>query len=116
LTFKSIAGRLNRVVNTTIALRLPMWSRPDYIDWDEINTHHIEASDLTPEEVETVLDNPDGDAEPDRGSPPGAEFWIVFGFTDTGKHIAVVFEIQCDDPFHVRPITAYEAPEYGDAD
>ena len=39
--------------------------------------------------------------------------WIVFGWTSTGKHIAVVFEILCDDPYYVKPFTAYEAPEYG---
>jgi uncharacterized DUF497 family protein len=93
-----------------------MWGRPDLIDRDEDNTRHIEAADLTPGELESVLDDPDGDAEPSEGSPDGTDRWIVFGTTDSGKHIAVVFEILCDDPFFVHPITAYEVPEYGDAD
>jgi hypothetical protein len=93
--------------------------RPDYVDWDEPddphgNTRHIAAADLTPQEVEGVLDDPDGDAAPSEGAPEDTERWIVFGRTSTGKHIAVVFEILCDDPYYVRPITAYETPEYGE--
>jgi uncharacterized DUF497 family protein len=92
-----------------------MWQKPDYIDWDEVNTWHIEAAELTPEEVEGVLDDPDGDVEPSEGSPDGTVRWMVFGTTSTGKHIGVVFEIMCDDPFYIHPVTAYETPEYGDA-
>ncbi len=37
---------------------------------------------------------------------------IAFGFTLTGRFIAVVFEISnLDDPLILRPITAYEVPE-----
>lgn len=93
-----------------------MWNTPEYIDWDEDNTRHIEAADLTPEEVESVLDSPDDDPIESKGAPDGTGRWIVFGTTETGKHIAVVFEVLCDDPFYVHPITAYEVPEYGDAD
>lgn len=90
-----------------------MSRKPEYIDWDEANTSHIEAADLTPEEVESVLDAPDGAVLPSEGAPDGVERWIVFGTTDTGKHVAVVFEILCDDPFYIRPITAFEVPEQG---
>ncbi len=95
--------------------------QPDYVDWDEPvdpdgNLWHIAAADLTREEVEEVLDNPDDDAVPSDGAPEGVERRIVFGWTSTGKHIAVVFEILCDDPYYVKPITAYEAPEYGEGD
>jgi uncharacterized DUF497 family protein len=93
--------------------------RPDYVDWDppddaDGNIWHITAAYLTPEEVESVLDDPDAAAVPSAGSPDGMERWIVFGWTSTGKHIAVVYEILCDDPFYVKPITAYETPEYGE--
>jgi uncharacterized DUF497 family protein len=95
--------------------------RPDYVDWDEPddiqgNVWHIAAADLTPREVEEVLDDPDGDAVLSEGAPQGLERWIVFGRTSTGKHIAVVFEILSDDPYYVRPITAYDTPEYGEGD
>jgi uncharacterized DUF497 family protein len=93
-----------------------MWSKPDYVDWDARNVQHIEAAEVTQEEVESVLDEPDGEAVPSDGAPDGEERWIIFGMTTTGKHIAVVFEILCEDPFYVRPVTAYETPEYGDAD
>jgi hypothetical protein len=95
--------------------------RPEYVDWDEPddpqgNTWHIGGAELTQKEVEDVLDDPDGDAVPSEGAPEDAERWIVFGWTSTGKHIAVVFEILGDDPYYVRPITAYETPEYGEGD
>jgi uncharacterized DUF497 family protein len=97
--------------------------RPEGIDWDDDddpdgNAQHIEAADLTREEVEVeeVLDDPDSAAVPSEGAPDGEERWIVFGWTSTGRHIAVVFEILCDDPYYVKPVTAYDVPEYGDAD
>jgi uncharacterized DUF497 family protein len=95
--------------------------RPDYVDWDEPddpqgNAWHIKAADLSPPEVEDVLDDPDAAAVPSEGAAEGTERWIVFGWTLTGKHIAVVFEILCDDPYYVRPITAYETPEYGEGE
>lgn len=93
--------------------------RPDYVGWDDPedangNVRHIGAADLTTGEVEEVLDDPDAPAVPRAGSPADAGWWIVFGRTSTGRHIAVVFEILCDDPFYVRPITAYDVPEFGD--
>ncbi len=95
--------------------------RPDYVDWDEPddpqgNVWHVAAADLSPAEVEEVLDEPDGQAVPSEGAAEGMERWIVFGWTSTGKHIAVVFEILYDDPYYVRPVTAYETPEYGEGD
>jgi len=62
------------------------------------------------------LDDPDGPAVPSEGAAEGTERWIVFGWTSTGKHIAVVFAILCDDPYYVKPITADEAPEYGEGE
>ncbi len=66
---------------------------------------------MTIEEVEDVLSNPDGPIE--RSEQSGN--WIAFGWTSTGKHIAVVFAFE-DDPklVLVRPITAYPVPEYGE--
>jgi hypothetical protein len=64
--------------------------RPDYVDWDEPddpqgNVWHIMAADLTPREVEDVLDDPDGAAVPSDGAAEGTERWIVFGWTSTGS-------------------------------
>jgi hypothetical protein len=35
---------------------------------------------------------------------------ITFGWTSTGKHIAVVWEHIMDDPWTIYPVTAYETP------
>ncbi len=40
---------------------------------------------------------------------------IIFGWTSTGKHIAVAFIFEPDpDLIIVRPKTAFLLPEYGD--
>jgi len=93
----------------------------DYYDWDDEddpdgNVQHIAEHELTTAEVQDVLDSPDAPAVPSDGAPDGTERWIVFGWTATGRHIAVVFEICCDDPFIARPVTAYDAPEYGEGE
>lgn len=62
---------------------------------------HIAAHDLTKEEVEDVL------ADPERRSiSRSSGLPLVFGATSTGRFIAVVFEeIDADT---VRPVTAYD--------
>lgn len=56
--------------------------------------------------VEAVLQNEDNetDASASSGQP------ITFGWTSTGKHLAVVWDEAGDDPRMVYPITAYETP------
>jgi uncharacterized DUF497 family protein len=93
----------------------------DCVDWDDEddpagNVRHIAGAELTTADVEDVLDEPEGPVEDDRHAPAGTERKIVFGWTRTGRHIAVIFEICCDDPFIVRPVTAYDVPEYGEGD
>jgi hypothetical protein len=83
------------------------------VDWDEPsdpdgNTAHIAEHDLTPEEVESVLRNPDAphDTSGSTGRPS------VFGTTFTGRFIIVVYEVlNSDDPLIIRPVTAYDVPE-----
>lgn len=83
------------------------------IDWDEpedegSNTAHIAEHGLTPEEVESVLY--DAKTTFDWSDSSGRP--IAFGSTDTGRFIAVVFEVlNLADPLVLRPITAYEVPE-----
>jgi uncharacterized DUF497 family protein len=87
--------------------------RDALIDWDEpdddgSNTAHIAERGLTPEEVESALfdENTTFDLSDSSGRP------IAFGTTDTGRFIAVVFEVlNTTDPLVIRPITAYEVPE-----
>ena len=87
--------------------------RDALIDWDDAddldgNTAHIAEHGLTPAEVESALldENTTFDLSDSSGRP------IAFGSTETGRFIAVVFEVQhVSDPLIIRPITAYEVPE-----
>jgi hypothetical protein len=76
----------------------------DLDDDPDGNVQHIAEHGITKEEVEQVLTANYQDAVVSRtsGNP------IVFGATDTGKYIAVVFEMVQDDPLSVYPLTAYE--------
>ena len=65
------------------------------------NVQHIAKHDVSQEEVEEVLDHPDG-IEASRSSGR----LIAFGATSTGRLIAVVYEETGDDA--VYPVTAYE--------
>ena len=74
--------------------------------WDldgdpEGNVQHIAEHGISKEEVEEVLENPDG-VETSRfsGRP------IAFGETTTGRIIAVIYEEIDEDT--VYPVTAYE--------
>ena len=88
----------------------------DLILWDDADDpdgnlqHILGPGEVKDAEVEEVLRDPDGRVEESEqsGNP------IAFGWTSTGKHIAVVFTFE-DDPdlILVRPITAYPVPEYG---
>ena len=89
---------------------------PSFI-WDleddkDGNYYHIvtEGHGITRDEVEEVLGRYHSKASTSRssGSP------ICFGWTITGKYIAVVFEESCDDPLMLRPITSYESNPPGE--
>jgi len=83
------------------------------IDWDEpgdegSNTAHIAEHGLTPDAVESALfdENTTFDVSDSSGRP------IAVGTTDTGRFIAVVFDVlNVSDPLVLRPITAYDVPE-----
>jgi len=87
--------------------------RDALIDWDDPddddgNTAHIAEHGLTPEEVDTALF--DGNTTFDVSASTGRP--IAFGITNTGRFIAVVFDIlNLADPLIIRPITAYDVPE-----
>lgn len=65
------------------------------------NVQHIAEHDISKEEVEEVLEHPDG-IERSRSSG----LLIAFGDTTTGRLIAVVYE-KIDDG-SAYPVTAYE--------
>ena len=65
------------------------------------NVQHIAEHGIAKEEVEEVLESPDGiETSRSTGRP------IAFGETDTGRLIGVVFEEVDEDT--VYPVTAYE--------
>lgn len=71
------------------------------------NVQHIFQHGLSMDEVEDVLLNPSNETAVSRSSGEP----IVFGFTSTGRHIAVVYEHIDDNPWTIYPITAYDVPE-----
>ena len=74
----------------------------DLEDDPDGNVQHIAENDLSVEEIEDVLLDPDNEVQVSRttGRP------ITFGWTSTGRHIAVVWETVIDDPRTVRVRTA----------
>ena len=81
-----------------------IWDLPD--DPDGNYFHIIEGHDVTVDEVEEVLRNPDSEAAFSRSSGEP----VVFGWTSTGKYIIVVYELALEDPRTLYPITAYQVP------
>ena len=69
------------------------------------NVQHILEHDISKEEVEDVLFNPTNPTTESRttGNP------LTFGWTSTGRYLAVVWEQVLDNPLTIRPITAFEA-------
>ena len=70
------------------------------------NVQHIADHDLTKEEVDDVLKNPNNPTDESHSSGSS----VTFGWTSTGRHIIVVWEHVHDDPLTIYPITAYEVP------
>ncbi|MCI0457108.1 MAG: DUF4258 domain-containing protein [Gemmataceae bacterium] len=78
----------------------------DLEDDPDGNVQHIAEHGITQDEVEEVLRAGHGKAVASRSSGQ----LVTFGWTSTGKYIAVVFDYVDDDPPSVRPVTAFEAP------
>ncbi len=79
------------------------------IAWDDEgdpdgNVAHVGRHGLTPAEVETVIRDRRSVARISRSSGRP----IVFGWTPTGRFIAVVYEWVGPGPPQIYPITAYE--------
>jgi hypothetical protein len=79
--------------------------------WDletdpEGNVQHIREHDVTIEEAEEVLLSP----RSSRGVSRSSGLPTAFGWTSTGRYLAVVYEIADDDPLSLRPVTAYDVP------
>ena len=79
----------------------------DLEDEPQGNVQHIAEHDITIEEVEDVLLDPNSRQATSRSSG----FPMMFGHSAAGRLLAVVFEHLDDDPLTVRPVTAYDVEE-----
>lgn len=80
------------------------WS---HILWDPTpggNVEHVEAHDLTTDDVDYVLENFHSSSSSRTSGRP-----CVFGYAPDGRHIVVIYEEVDQDT--VIPVTAYEVPE-----
>jgi hypothetical protein len=69
--------------------------------WTPEIVEHLAEHDVTPEEFEEVLSNPDfEDTSRSTGNP------LVFGLTSDGRYLCCVYRKHDDDT--IEPITAYE--------
>ena len=76
----------------------------DLVDDINGNVRHIAENEVTSDEVEEVLQMAaDTQFSRSSGRP------LVFGYTDTGRLLAVIFEWVDDQT--VYPVTAYEPEE-----
>jgi hypothetical protein len=74
--------------------------------WDPLpggNVEHIEAHDLTTDDVDFVLENYDAEGTSRSSGRP-----CVFGHTPDGRYIIVIYELDDDA---LIPVTAYEVDE-----
>jgi hypothetical protein len=89
---------------TLVARPVVIW---DLEDDPEGNYIHICVEhEITQDEVDDILCNEDNETVESRSSGRPT----TFGWTETGRYIAVVWEHIDDDPYTVRPVTAYEVP------
>jgi hypothetical protein len=78
----------------------------DMEDDPDGNVQHIREHDLTIEEAEDVL----LDTRNNRAASRSSGLPTVFGWTSTGRYLAVVYEVVDEDPLTLRPVTAYDVP------
>lgn len=79
--------------------------------WDDSpggNIDHVALNGLTPDEVDGVL--LDDSIPQDRSRSTGRP--CKLGWTSTGKHIIVIWDVVNDDLLIIVPVTAYEVPAY----
>ena len=86
--------------------------RVDDIWWDlddeeGSRSEHVGEHGVKKSEVEEVLRNPRNPTTTSRTS--GEQ--ITFGYTSSGRYLAVVWERVQDVPLTAYPITAYDVPE-----
>lgn len=83
---------------------ITIWDLPDDPDG---NVQHMAVHGVTMDEVEDVLLDRDSEDTTSRSSGQP----ITFGYTTSGRYLAVVWEHVDENPLTIYPITAYDAPE-----
>ena len=78
----------------------------DLEDDPDGNVEYIREHDVSIEEAEEVL----LDSRSSRALSRSSGLPTVFGWTSTGRYLAVVYELVDDDPLTLRPVTAYDVP------
>jgi uncharacterized DUF497 family protein len=73
-------------------------------EWDEENEEKVLSHGVQPEEVEQCFFN----RHLRKRKPRSADRWYLFGRTDGGRALFVVYQNRGSDL--VRPITAYDLP------
>ena len=80
-----------------------IWDLPDDPDG---NVAHIAEHGITQDQVEEVLGDPANPTTESRSSGRP----LTFGWTSAGEYIGVVWEHVLDEPWTVKPVTAFVAP------
>jgi hypothetical protein len=78
-----------------------------HIIWDSApggNVEHVEAHDLTTDDVDHVLENPISTGISRNSGRP-----CVYGYASDGRYIVVIYGEVDEDT--ILPVTAYEVPE-----
>lgn len=78
-----------------------------HIIWDDTpggNVEHVEQHDLTTDDVDYVLENPQFTGTSQSSGRP-----CVFGYTPDDRYIIVIYEEVDEDT--ILPVTAYEVPK-----
>ena len=78
----------------------------DLQDDPDGNVQHLHEHDVTIEEAEEVLLDP----QSSRATSRTSGLPTAFGWTSTGRHLPVVYEFVDEDPLTIRPVTAYDVP------
>jgi uncharacterized DUF497 family protein len=78
-----------------------------YVIWDHTeggNVGHVEAHDLTTDDVDYVIENHES-----TGFSRSSDRPCLFGHTPEGRYVIVVYEVVDTDT--IIPVTAYEVEE-----
>ncbi len=69
--------------------------------WDPVTESHLADHDVTPDEFEDFVCNPDSVGKSRSSGRP-----VAFGYTSSGRYLACLYELVDADT--ILPVTAYE--------